>query len=71
LKRSPEALDELEAVMKKEPNRFRTRYYAAQAAALAGDQARAERYFSELVKMCPKGDPSRGELAEAKKRARG
>jgi hypothetical protein len=70
LKRGPEALTELEAVMKKEPNRFRTLYQAAQAASLAGDQPKAGRYFSELVKMCPKGDASRAELADARKRAK-
>jgi len=70
LKRAPEALTELEAVMKKEPNRFRTNYLAARAASSAGDQVKAGRYFSELVKMCPKGDASRVELTEARKQAR-
>ena len=71
LKRAPEALTELEAVMKKEPNRFRTNYLAARAASSAGDQVKAGRYFSEVVKMCPKGDASRVELVEARKRAKG
>jgi tetratricopeptide (TPR) repeat protein len=70
LKRPAEALTELEAVRKKEPNRFRTLYHAARAASLAGDEAKAGRYYGELVKMCPKGDASRVELNEARKRAK-
>ena len=70
LKRASDALTELEAVMKKEPNRFRTYYLAGRAASAAGDQVKAARYFSELVKMCPKGDAARAELAEAKKRTK-
>jgi tetratricopeptide (TPR) repeat protein len=70
LKRPAEALAALEAVMKKEPNRFRTLYHAARAAASAGDASKAGRYYAELVKMCPKGDASRAELADARQRAR-
>jgi hypothetical protein len=71
LKRPSEALTELEAVMRKEPNRFRTLHLGARAATMTGDQAKASRYYSELVKGCPKGDASRLELAEARKRVRG
>ena len=52
--------------MKKEPNRFRTYYYAARAASMLGDKAKAREYYKQLVDMCPKGDPSRKELAEAR-----
>jgi hypothetical protein len=68
LKRPAEALTELEAVMKKEPNRFRTLYLGGRAAALAGDQAKAKRYYAQLVKMCDKAEAGgRPELAAAKK----
>ena len=66
LKRPKQALVELEAVMKKEPNRFRTLYHAARAASAAGDQSKAKEYYRQLVKMCETGD-DRAELAEARK----
>jgi hypothetical protein len=68
LKRPKEALVEFEAVMKKEPNRFRTLYDAARAASAAGDQAKAKKYYAELVKMCEAaGSDARPELLEARK----
>ena len=67
LKRPKEALTELEAVMKKEPNRFRTLYLGARAASAAGDQAKAKKYYADLVKMCAAGDGDRPELIEARK----
>jgi hypothetical protein len=68
LKRPKEALAELEAVMKKEPNRFRTLYLGARAASAAGDQARAKKYYADLVNLCEKGDAEgRAELMEARK----
>jgi hypothetical protein len=67
LKRPVEALVELEAVMKKEPNRFRTAYQAARAASLSGDHSKAQRYYRGLVEMCGKGE--RAELTEARKGA--
>jgi hypothetical protein len=71
LKRPAEALVELEAVMKKEPNRFRTLYHGGRAASLAGDAARANRYYAQLVAMSAKGDANgRPELAEARKRSK-
>lgn len=69
LNRPAEALVELEAVMKKEPNRFRALYHGAKAAALSGNDAKAVQYFGELVKLCPKADAqTRPELVEARKR---
>lgn len=68
LKRPGEALKELEAVMKKEPNRFRTLYLGARAASAEGDATRARQYFRQLSEMCGKGDADvRPELAEAKR----
>jgi tetratricopeptide (TPR) repeat protein len=70
LERPAEALAALEAVMKKEPNRFRAIYHAARAAALAGDRVKAARYYRQLVKLCPKaGQDARPELIEARKGA--
>ncbi len=63
-----EALKELEATMKKEPNRFRATYFAAKAASLAGDKATARKHFAQLVAICKNGDtPGRPELQEARK----
>lgn len=70
LKQAQHALVELEAVMKKEPHRFRTYYYAARAASAIGEKAKAAQYYKHLAEMCPKGDPGRKELAEARKFAK-
>ncbi len=68
MKQAGEALTEYQAVMKKEPNRFRAVYGAARAASLAGNDAVARAYYEQLVKLCPKGDkPGREELEEARK----
>jgi hypothetical protein len=66
--RPADALKEFEATLKKEPNRFRATYDAAKAAALAGDRARARRYYRQLLDICKAGDaPGRPELEEARK----
>jgi cytochrome c5 len=66
-----DALTAFEATMKKEPNRFRATYFAAKAAAAAGNQALARKYFGELVAICQAGDtPGRPELEEARKARR-
>jgi tetratricopeptide repeat protein len=71
LKRPGEALKEFEAVMKKEPNRFRATYGAARAASQAGDSQKAAGYFAALVKICADADtPVRPELQEARAAAR-
>ena len=67
MNRPAEALKELEAVMKKEPNRFRTLNQGGRAAAAAGNNTAATKYYRQLVDMCPKGDASRAELADARK----
>jgi hypothetical protein len=65
------ALKEFQAVMKKEPNRFRAVYGAAKAAELAGDRPTARTYYRQLLKTCAKADtPGRAELVEARRQAR-
>jgi tetratricopeptide (TPR) repeat protein len=68
LDRPGDALREYEATLKKEPNRFRTLYGAAQAASRAGNATAARKYYQELVKICAKADtPARTELTEARR----
>ena len=62
------ALKEFETSLKKEPNRFRSVYGAARAAAAAGDKAKARTYYAQLVKICERGDQhGRAELEHARK----
>jgi len=62
-----EALHEFEAVLAREPNRFRTLHGAARAAARAGDDVKARTYYRRLVDLCGRADePIRPELAEAR-----
>ena len=64
---APAALKEFEATLVNEPNRFRTLYGAARAAAQAGNEAAAKRYFARLVSICDRaGMPARPELLEAR-----
>ena len=65
MKRPAEALKEFEASEKHDPSRFRGLYGAGQAAAQAGDSAKAKRYFARLIELAGKGD-SRPELDLAK-----
>jgi tetratricopeptide (TPR) repeat protein len=61
------ALEQFEATLKREPNRFRALYGAARAAQLKGDREASRRYFRELLKVCEHADkPGRKELAEAR-----
>jgi len=61
------ALQEFQAVLVKEPHRFRATYGAARAASQSGQTAAANRYFAELVKMCGRAAaPVRSELAQAR-----
>ena len=63
-----QALEQFEATLKKEPNRFRALYGAARAAQLSGNRDASRRYFSELLKTCERADKSgRAELLEANK----
>lgn len=62
-----DALKEFEATMRKEPNRFRSAYFAGRAAALAGDTARANTYFKSVAQIAAAGDtPGRPELQEVR-----
>ncbi|HJY87952.1 MAG TPA: hypothetical protein VKE24_14045, partial [Candidatus Acidoferrales bacterium] len=61
------ALEQFEATLKREPNRFRALYGAARAAHLKGDQAASHRYFRQLLVVCQRADkPGRKEMAEAR-----
>jgi hypothetical protein len=66
--RPSQALEQFEATLKKEPNRFRALYGAARAAQLSGNREASRRYFSELLKTCERADkPGRAEVLEANK----
>src|SRR5204863_4112339 len=65
LKRPADALKEYEATQVREPERFRSYYGAAQAAAQSGDTAKAKKYFGKLVDMAGQGT-ARPELVFAK-----
>src|ERR1017187_1663131 len=61
------ALEQFEAVLKKEPRRFRSLYAAANAAQLIGSPNTSQRYFRELLQVCANADkPGRPELKEAR-----
>ncbi|HKE31066.1 MAG TPA: hypothetical protein VKD65_05020, partial [Candidatus Angelobacter sp.] len=61
------ALEQFEATLKREPNRFRALYGAARAAHLKGDEAASRRYFRDLLMVCERADkPGRKEMAEAR-----
>ena len=68
LNRPAEALTEFETAMKKEPNRFRALYGAAQAATAAGQRQKAATYYASLREITKKADePGRPELAQVRK----
>jgi tetratricopeptide (TPR) repeat protein len=63
-----QALEQFEATLKKEPNRFRALYGAARAAQLSGNREASRTYFAELLKVCERADkPGRVEVLEANK----
>jgi len=65
VKRPADALKEFEASQVREPERFRGYYGAAQAAAQAGDKAKARRYYAKLVDMAD-SNATRPEVAQAR-----
>ena len=65
LKQPALALKEYEASQKREPDRYRGLYGAAQAAAQSGDVAKAKHYYARLVEIAGGGDP-RPELSRAR-----
>jgi tetratricopeptide (TPR) repeat protein len=63
-----QALEQFEATLKKEPNRFRALYGAARAAQLSANREASRKYFAELLKVCERADkPVRAEVLEANK----
>jgi tetratricopeptide (TPR) repeat protein len=66
LGQSEAALNEFEATLAKEPNRFRTLYGAARSALLAGNPVKARIYNQQLVEICRNADADRPELREAR-----
>ena len=70
MKRPADALKEFEAVLKKEPNRFRATWQAARAADQAGNAAAARTHRADLLVIAKAGDtPGRPELQEARRAA--
>jgi len=62
-----DALQEYEAVLVKEPNRYRAFAGAAQAAARAGDAKKAAYYSARVVELTDNADSPRPEVAQAKR----
>jgi hypothetical protein len=62
-----DALREFEAVLAKEPNRYRAFAGAAQAAQRAGDAKKAAYYSARVVELSASADSARPELAQAKR----
>jgi Tfp pilus assembly protein PilF len=63
-----QALEQFEATLKKEPNRFRALYGSARAAQLSGNREASRKYFAKLLKICERADkPGRAEVLEASK----
>jgi hypothetical protein len=60
------ALQEFEASIPKEPNRFNGLYGAARAAELAGEAEKARTYYGQLVALSAGGDTDRLALQQAK-----
>ncbi len=68
-KHPSEALVEYEKSLKNDPGRFDSLYGAAQAAAAAGDSAKAHDYYAQVVKNCEGSDSERAELKQAREEA--
>jgi tetratricopeptide (TPR) repeat protein len=65
--RPADALTEYETALKKEPNRFRSVYGAGHAAELAGNKDKARTFYTQLVKICERGDAqARADLRHAR-----
>src|SRR6185436_2440521 len=52
LGRPGEALKEFEASLRNAPNRFNSLFGSGRAAELSGDREKAERFYSQLLKVC-------------------
>jgi len=66
MKQPAAALEEFEAVMQKEPNRFRGLYGAARAAELAGGHDKAKAYYTNLLTVSEHSKQERPELQTAR-----
>jgi tetratricopeptide (TPR) repeat protein len=66
LNRPAEALLAYEATLVREPNRARTLYGAARAAAMAGDRDRARAHYTALAELMAEADASRPEPRAAR-----
>jgi hypothetical protein len=67
-KQPAEAQKEFDATLKKEPNRFRSLYGAAESAKLAGNAEASKTYFGQLLKVAAHADqPGRAEMVEARR----
>jgi Tfp pilus assembly protein PilF len=64
--RPADALKEYEASLQRAPRRLAGLYGAAQAAKLAGDAEKANRYYAELVDVTAKSDGTRAEVKSAR-----
>jgi tetratricopeptide (TPR) repeat protein len=60
------ALQEFEASIPREPNRFNGLYGAARAAELAGEAEKARTYYGQLVALSARSDTERPALQQAK-----
>ena len=68
MKEPAQALEQFEATLKKEPERFRSLYGAAHAAQLSGNRDTSQKYFREVLKVCAPADkPGRSEVLEAER----
>jgi tetratricopeptide (TPR) repeat protein len=65
-KHPDQALKEYETDLKFNPNRFNGLYGAANAAEAAGENAKATKYYAQLVKVCAGSNSDRPELGKAK-----
>jgi tetratricopeptide (TPR) repeat protein len=66
LGRPADALQEYEASLQRAPRRLAGLYGAAQAARLAGNVEKANRYYAELVDVTAKSDGARAEVRSAR-----
>ncbi len=64
--KNAEALAAFEAVLVKEPNRFRAISGAARAAQAMGDMAKAKAHYKALLEMCKEADTERPDLKLAR-----
>jgi tetratricopeptide (TPR) repeat protein len=64
--RAAEALAAFEAVLVREPNRFRTVFGAGRAAERAGDEVKAKAHYRSLLDIAKSADTERAELKHAR-----